>query len=137
MTNEIQKLRKMTGLSQRKFADLYGIPLSTLTKWEQGESKPAPYVVKLIAQKIPAMNENLQVIQGSHGKTFYYDKNRMEIMDAQGNRVRIAEPLEGVKEQNLKIYLDDLFGDLYQIQRKFNDDCCYDKKEDILWEVKG
>ena len=75
----MQKLRKMTGLSQRKFADLYGIPLSTLTKWEQGESKPAPYVLKLIAQTIPAMNEILQAIKGSHDKTFYYDKVRISI----------------------------------------------------------
>ena len=52
MIAEIKELRNKTGMSQREFASQYGIPLSTLRKWEQGEAKPAPYIVNLIADKL-------------------------------------------------------------------------------------
>ena len=52
MNLEIKELRKRTGLSQREFASSYGIPLSTLRKWEQGDAKPAPYIVSLIASRL-------------------------------------------------------------------------------------
>ncbi len=52
MKLEIRELRNKTGLSQREFAKRYGIPLSTLRKWEQGDAKPAPYIVSLIASKL-------------------------------------------------------------------------------------
>ena len=57
MNTEIKELRIKTGLSQREFASKYGIPLSTLRKWEQGEAKPATYVVNLIADKL---HDNLE-----------------------------------------------------------------------------
>lgn len=43
----------------------------------------------------------------------------------------IQEELSGVKEQNLSIYLQELFESFYEIQEKFNKDCKYDKEEDI------
>jgi len=49
---DIKELRNKTGMSQREFAAQYGIPLSTLRKWEQGEAKPATYVVNLISDKV-------------------------------------------------------------------------------------
>lgn len=45
----------------------------------------------------------------------------------------VQENLDGVKEQNLALYLRDLYDDFYEIQEKFNRDCRYDKEEDILW----
>ena len=50
-----------------------------------------------------------------------------------GNRITIQEDLEGVKEQNLALYLEDLFEGFYRLQDKFDRDCRYDKEEDILW----
>ena len=35
----IKELRKMTGLSQTKFADKYHISVQTLRNWEQGVTK--------------------------------------------------------------------------------------------------
>lgn len=45
----------------------------------------------------------------------------------------MQENLDGVKEQNLRLYLQELFEDFYEIQEKFNRDCRYDKEDDILW----
>lgn len=44
----IKDLRLRTNLSQSKFADVVGIPVRTIQKWEQGERVPPDYVIKLI-----------------------------------------------------------------------------------------
>ncbi len=56
----IKELRDMTGMTQKAFAQMYGIPLSTLRKWEQGEASPAPYVLRLIAGTLPSTKDILQ-----------------------------------------------------------------------------
>ena len=66
----IKELRESTGLTQKKFAAMYGIPLSTLRKWEQGEASPAPYVVNLIARTLPATDSGLKKIAGKDGTVF-------------------------------------------------------------------
>lgn len=129
----IKELRESTGLTQKKFAAMYGIPLSTLRKWEQGEASPAPYVVNLIARTLPATDSGLKKIAGKDGMVFYYDKNQKAVSDARGNKIYIKEDLEGVKEKNLVLYLKDLYESFYEIQERFEQDCQYDKKEDILW----
>jgi transcriptional regulator with XRE-family HTH domain len=129
----IKELRESTGMTQKGFAQMYGIPISTLRKWEQGESSPAPYVVNLLARTLPATDSALQKITGKNGILYYYDKNQKMVSDMQGNKIMIQEDLDGVKEQNLALYLSDLFEGFYEIQEKFNRDCKYDKEEDILW----
>ena len=71
MTYMIKELRTSTGMTQKDFAHLYGIPLSTLRKWEQGEASPAPYVLMLIARTLPSTNETLKQIKGDAGAVFY------------------------------------------------------------------
>ena len=44
----IKSIRLDLDLSQAKFADKFGIPLSTLAQWEQGRRKPPEYVLKMI-----------------------------------------------------------------------------------------
>ena len=129
----MKELRNMTGMTQKAFAEMYGIPLSTLRKWEQGESSPAPYVLRLIARTLPGTQAMLQKIQGEDGVTYYYDVNKQTVVDAKGNTIMIQEVLEGVKEQNLILYLQELFESFYEIQEKFNRDCHFDKEDDILW----
>ena len=82
----IKELRESTGLTQKKFAAMYGIPLSTLRKWEQGEASPAPYVVNLIARTLPATDSGLKKIAGKDGTVFYYDKNQKAVSDARGKQ---------------------------------------------------
>lgn len=129
----IRELRELTGMTQKSFADMYGIPLSTLRKWEQGESSPAPYVLNLLARTLPGTNESLQHISDNDGHLYYYDSLKKTVADEIGNTIIIQEELAGVKTQNLAIYLQELFEGFYEIQNKFNADCKYDKEEDILW----
>jgi len=128
----IRELRDMTGLTQKAFAERYEIPLSTLRKWEQGEAAPASYVVRLIADTIPAVQEQGRVIRGQKG-TYRYDETRNTVSDSLGNEIRISEKLKEVKDRNLAIYLDDLFEDYHHIKEKFERDCRLDREEDILW----
>ena len=46
--NELQSLRKQTGLSQSKFAEKYQISVRTLQQWEQGVSSPPDHTVKML-----------------------------------------------------------------------------------------
>lgn len=129
----IRELRTESGMTQKAFAELYGIPLSTLRKWEQGEASPAPYMLQLLARAFPGTDKTLRQIKGHNGTVYYYDKSRRTVADARGNRIQVQEELDDVKAQNLGIYLQDLFESFYEIQEKFNRDCRYDKEEDILW----
>ena len=133
MKYTIRDLRDSTGLTQAEFAQQFDIPLSTLRKWEQGEAKPAPYLLTLLAKALPVSDSSLEKITGNNGCVYYYDKARNLVIDMKGNQVAIQESLEGVKKQNLIIYLEDLFEGFYDIQEKFNRDLKYDKEEDILW----
>ena len=133
MKYKIRELRDFTGLTQKAFAKEYGIPLSTLCKWEQGEASPASYVVDLIARTIPQSCGKLQKITSSGGSVFYYDEVKHLVMDAEGNAIRVGEDLSSVKAGNLGIYLEDLYDSYYESRAKFERDCRLDKKEDIIW----
>ena len=56
-----------------------------------------------------------------------------ELYDVYGNKILVQENFSEVKEQNLGLYLSDLFEGFYAIRDKFNRDCKYDKEDDILW----
>lgn len=133
MNKTIKEIRESTGMSQKAFAELYGIPVSTLRNWEQGSNSPAPYVLHLLAGTLPTMNSTLKKIQGKNNRCYYYDKNQNCVLDINGNRIHVKENLEEIKPQNLLLYLDELFDSFYDIQKKFDQDCQYDKEEDILW----
>lgn len=130
---EIRELRDRTNLSQREFANQYGIPISTLRKWEQGEASPSSYVVRMLARVIKGNNNQVEEIKCKDGKKYYYDSIANTISDSLGNTIAITEDLEGVKRENLPIYVQDLFESFYSIQNKFNQDIKFDKKEDIIW----
>lgn len=44
----IKNLRKKTGLTQARFAELLKIPKRSIENWEGGKNKPPEYLVKLI-----------------------------------------------------------------------------------------
>lgn len=129
----IRELRDATGMSQTEFAAAYGIPVSTLRKWEQGEATPAEYVVRLIARTLPEFDVHAEQITDAEGRTYYYNCELGEIRDEQGSRIHVGNAPDGVKRENLPIYVHDLFEGLYAAQRLFNVDCEFDGKEDIVW----
>ena len=48
----VKDLRKKTGLSQSKFANLFNIPVRTIQQWEQGVRKPPDYVIFMMEKII-------------------------------------------------------------------------------------
>lgn len=48
----IKEIRALTGLSQTKFGNQYGIPMRTIQDWEAGARKPPEYVVKLLERVV-------------------------------------------------------------------------------------
>ena len=133
MSMEIRELRKATGLTQKAFAERYGIPASTLRKWEQGEASPPGYVIRLLARTLPKSNPLLRSLEGEDGKLYYYSLERNSVLDTRGNEVLIRESLDGVNKQNLLIYIEDLFEDFYKIQERFERDCFLCKQDGIIW----
>ncbi|SFU66153.1 helix-turn-helix domain-containing protein [Butyrivibrio sp. INlla21] len=132
MTYMIKELRNSTGMTQREFAEHYGIPMSTLRKWEQGESSPAPYVIYLLAATLPSIRASIREITVGE-KKYYYDKNKKKIYDSVGNGIKVSEDIDGIKEKNLEIYIEDLFEAFYKAQERFDRDCRLDREEDIIW----
>lgn len=128
----IRELRDSMGLSQSCFARMYNIPLSTLQKWEQGSSKPPEYVLELLARQIPYSNKDLVQIEGKEC-IFYYDPEAKIVLDKYGNQIRVNADLSNVKKVNLPVYLRDMFESYYEIVSRFERDCEYDAKEDIIW----
>jgi len=53
----IKEIRQLTGLSQAKFAEQYGIPCRSIENWESGERTPPAYVLKLL-EKVVKLEEN-------------------------------------------------------------------------------
>lgn len=45
---KIKELRKLTGMSQSKFAAYFGISVRTLQEWEQERKEPPTYLVGLL-----------------------------------------------------------------------------------------
>ena len=50
--DSIKALRSRTGLSQRRFAERYKIPVRTLQQWEQGLQIPPKYTVDMLARLV-------------------------------------------------------------------------------------
>lgn len=46
--NEFKTMRHKMGLTLIQLHKIYGIPYSTLQKWEYGDNKPADYVLKMM-----------------------------------------------------------------------------------------
>ena len=128
----IREMRKNTGMTQREFADRFDIPVGTLRRWEYGESTPAPYVLKMIANQLPVGNDNYRKIYVDN-EIFYFDINTNTIMDSKGNGITINVDINEVKEQNLALYVKDLFEAYYDAVQRFERDCELDKQEDIIW----
>ena len=135
ISRTLRKLRDSTGLSQQKYADFFKIPVATYRKWEQGEAAPAPYVVRLIARSLPVTMDHMEEIRGFEDMKYYYDINASRVYDKYGNAINISADLSKIKKENLPIYLKRLFEDYYSALKKFENDCMYNLKEDILWKI--
>lgn len=65
---DIKKLRIMTRMTQRQFAEYFNIPKRTIENWEGGHRKPPAYVVELIKYKIEKERLGmLRLVEKNHG----------------------------------------------------------------------
>ena len=48
----VKELRRLTGLSQSKFASYFGIPVRTLQEWEQERKSPPDYVIAMMERAL-------------------------------------------------------------------------------------
>lgn len=55
--DDVKSYRIKQGFSQKKFADMFGIPLSTYTQWEQGRRNPPDYIFSMINQILSLTKE--------------------------------------------------------------------------------
>ena len=46
------EIRQLTGLSQRAFAETYGIPKRTIECWETGDRTPPHYLLPLLEHAV-------------------------------------------------------------------------------------
>lgn len=53
----INELRAAAGMTQKQFAEYFGIPLRTIENWAGGQRKCPPYLLDLMQYKLK--NENL------------------------------------------------------------------------------
>lgn len=66
---DIKKLRIMTRMTQREFAEYFNIPKRTIENWEGGQRTPPPYVVELIEYKIRKEKLGmLRLVEKDHGE---------------------------------------------------------------------
>lgn len=131
MENIVKKLRKSTNKSQREFASTYDIPLSTLKKWEQNESKPAPYVLSLLSSSIDRDKTLIEIADVEH--SFYYDPLNKTVYNKNGDSINIDYDILKIKKCNLLIYLEDIFDEYYHIKNEFILKCNFDRKENVEW----
>ncbi len=57
MSRLVRELRRMTGLTQEKFAARLGVTFPTINRWENGRVKPSPLAVQQIEELLKAMGE--------------------------------------------------------------------------------
>ena len=48
----IKEIRSLTGLSQQKFGDKYGIPRRTIQNWEGGINDPPSYTLQMLEAQV-------------------------------------------------------------------------------------
>lgn len=54
----IKELRKQTGMTQKQFADYFGIPYRTIQNWEGGVNKCPEYLLRLLQYKLEKEQDN-------------------------------------------------------------------------------
>ena len=47
-TNDIKRIREISGMTQKEFSETYGIPVRTLSNWESGQRKCPEYMEKIL-----------------------------------------------------------------------------------------
>ena len=129
----IRELRNSTHLSQTQFAKTFNIPVSTLRKWEQNQSRPPEYLVSLIKKFLPQANSEYEEHLGNSGKKYYLDRKNNRVADRLGNWISFNEDISGVIKNNIGVYIETLFDSYYEAVENFDNELKVDKIHKIKW----
>lgn len=133
MANAIKELRRSTNKTQKEFASTYNIPLSTLKKWEQDESKPAPYFLSLLSSTIGKGINLIEITDMEH--TFYYDELTKTIYNKKGDSIKLDHDLFPIKQkENLIMILVSLFEEYDKVRNNFIRDVEFYRNEETVWK---
>ena len=126
----IVKYRKDRKLSQKSFAELYDVPLSTLRKWEQKESTPSKFFIEMLKKN---EEDNHLIKIENDNKVYFFDLNKMIIYDNLNNGIRVNRDITKLNRNNLFIMLNQLYEDYYKAIERFEILCTLDEKGNSKW----
>ena len=129
---KIRDIRKITGLSQRAFADKYKIPLSTLQHWERDYTQPPKYYLNLLESSV-GINSDVSYFKGKHGETYIYSSINKSVTNTCGDMIHVDDVFERIKSENAALYLSELFDSIEHAKKMFMKDCEEDVRSDIIW----
>ncbi len=87
----------------------------------------------MIAMLLPSAKDIMKKIITKDGTTYFYEESSGILYDSVGNSIQVKFDIENVKPENLPLYVADLFESFYEIKEKFEQDCRWDKDENIIW----
>lgn len=122
---EISEFRHLINMSQRSFAEYFGIPIGTLRNWEQGISNPPEYVFQMIVNSIRRDKMiNIETIK------FVNMLNNLAKLSVNG--------IEGfskatAKNFNTKLFYDDISSDENRLFKIVLDACMNDHNDIVCY----
>lgn len=118
-SNKIKELRSITNLSQSQFAKRFSIPVSTLRKWEQMESKPPLYFVILLEKEIGSKSKSDRILKTANNE-FFIDYDKKIISDKFGNTLPFEGDISSISDNFLLFGLEPFFEKYYQLVKNMN-----------------
>lgn len=126
---KISELRHLINMSQRSFAEYFGIPIGTLRNWEQEISNPPEYVFQMIVNSIRRDKMiNVETIK------FVNMLNELAELSANG-----IEGFSKATSENLhtKLFYDDISSDENRLFRIVLDAYINDNPECVHHDIVG
>jgi len=66
MARLVRELRKLTGLTQEKFAAKLGVTFPTINRWENDRAKPSPLAVEKIESLLRSLGDKGEVLRKAY-----------------------------------------------------------------------
>jgi len=109
--NQLNELRKKTGLNRREFAESFEIPLRTVEDWETGRRKMPEYLMRLMVYKIGI--ESLKMQDKNQGKINI-------ITEIDGKKIVLINDVRfksrrTINWKDIENYLKEYIGQYYEI----------------------
>lgn len=130
---DIKELRNKKKMTQKEFAEYFGIPLRTIQKWEQHDSEPLPYLLSLLQDEITE-EEFCSVVK-------YIRKPQTKFKVTNKNRFLNNDRVHPIQQQNiediLKVLKDfDAVNKVVVFGSSVEERCSYESDIDLYVELK-